>query len=263
MSAQKEKASFVHLHTHSHYSLLNAIPKVDELVDAALKDNQPALALTEDGNMYSAIEFYRICKKKGIKPIIGVDFFVAPRTIKDKEFRIDNMTSRLILLAKDIDGYNNLIKIVSTSYLDGFYYRPRIDKALIKKHAKGLLAILPSFSGAHAYALKDNDEVHAKEITDWYKDIFGEDFYLELTHHPEIIGHQDLQERIAQFAQKNQIPLVAAHDVYYLKKEDNIARELVRKIARAETMLGDERDLPDDFSFITQKTAQKYFKQFS
>ncbi|MEK7093399.1 MAG: PHP domain-containing protein, partial [Patescibacteria group bacterium] len=145
---------FVHLHTHSHYSLLEALPKIPDLVEAAKKDGQTALALTDNGNMYGSIEFYKECKQQGLKPIIGVDFFVAPRTRNDREHNVDDQLGRLVLLAKNDTGYHNLIRLVSASYLEGFYVRPRIDRELIEKYHDGLVAILPSHAGEPAYALR-------------------------------------------------------------------------------------------------------------
>lgn len=254
--------TFVHLHTHSHFSLLNALPKIPTLVNAAKEDRQTALALTDDGNLYGAIEFYKTCTKEEIKPIVGVDFFVAPRTRHDKEHRIDNYTSRLVLLAKNKEGYDNLVKLVTYSFIEGFYYRPRIDEELIEKYSANLIAILPSFSAPTSKALNDDDKEKAAEILDWYKGIFGDDLYLEITHHPEIADHSELQEKIVKLGEKASVPLVAAHDVYYMKKEDNLARELARKIQSGTHLAGDEADRPEDFSFIDQKTAQKYFKKF-
>lgn len=253
-------SKFVHLHTHSHYSLLNALPKIGELIDAAKADGQTALALTDDGNMYATIEHYRDCKKAGIKPIIGVDFYVAPRTRHDKEFRTDNAISRLVLLAKDKDGYNNMMRMVSDSFFEGFFTHPRIDKELIEKYKNGMLAILPAANGPHINALKDNDTTKAAEIVNWYKNQFGEDLYLELTHHPEIIGHEDVMKKVVDLSKDTNTQLVAAQDVYYMNKDDNMTCELVRHIHKGTSMLGDEADRLDDFSFIDQKTAEKYFK---
>src|SRR5262245_8870442 len=118
---------FIHLHTHSHYSLLAALPKVEDLVKAAKADGAPALALTDNGNLYGAIEFYKECKKAGVKPIIGVDFYVSPRSRTEKQSGIDSRRTRLILLAKNYEGYKNLIHLVTKGYLEGFYYKPRID----------------------------------------------------------------------------------------------------------------------------------------
>jgi len=255
-----KSAKFVHLHTHSHYSLLNALPKIGELVDNAVKANMPALALTDNGNLYGAIEFYKACKSAEIKPIIGIDAFVAIRTRNDKEARIDNRRSRLVLLAKDNTGYKNLLKLVTYSQLEGFYYKPRVDKELLEKYSDGLIAIIPSFSGETTVALKEKDVEKAKEKLDWYKDTFGkENVFLEITHHPEIAGHQEIQEEIKKLAQETDTQLVAAQDVYYIKPEDRKTRATVMKI-QTNSDFGAQGGEDEDFSFINQKTAEKYFK---
>ena len=128
---------FVHLHAHSHYSLLSALPKIDELVGEAAKLGMDALALTDNGNLYGAIDFYKACRKKGVKPIIGVDFYVAARGRKDMQAGIDNRRSRLVLLATNLAGYKNLLKLVTNSNLEGFYYRPRIDRERVAQRRLG------------------------------------------------------------------------------------------------------------------------------
>ncbi|MEK7135340.1 MAG: PHP domain-containing protein, partial [Patescibacteria group bacterium] len=150
---------FTHLRTHSHYSLLEAIPKIPELVKRAKKLGMESLALTDAGNLYGAIEFYKECVDEGIKPIIGVDFYVATRTRHDKEARVDNQRTRLVLLAENEAGYKNLLKLVTASYLEGFYYKPRIDRELLERHNEGLIAI-------------------AKEEK-YYPEIFKDRFYKE------------------------------------------------------------------------------------
>jgi DNA polymerase-3 subunit alpha len=254
------QSDFVHLHTHSHYSLLEALPNIKDLVKAAKEDGQTALALTDNGNMYGAIEFYKECKKKDIKPIIGVDFYVAQRTRHDKEHRVDDRHSRLILLAKNEAGYRNLLLLVSKAYIEGFYYRPRLDRELLQKYREGLIAILPSFSGEHARSLKDDAVDRARESLDWYKHLYGADLYLEITHHPEIEGHEDLQKKIIALGKEMHVPLVAAHDTYYLKQEDAIARELVNKIRTGGTLNRDLDDNAPNFSFIPKAEAIKLFK---
>src|SRR3989344_7976724 len=129
---------FVHLHSHSHYSLLEALPKIPDLVKKARLSDMNAIALTDVGNLYGAIEFYKECKKQEIKPIIGVDFYLSARSRFDKQAGIDNRRTRLILLAKDETGYKNLIELVTKSHLEGFYYKPRIDRQLLEKHHEGL-----------------------------------------------------------------------------------------------------------------------------
>lgn len=245
---------FVHLHTHSHYSLLEALPKISDLVKKAKKHGMPALALTDAGNLYGAIEFYKECVENEIKPIIGVDFYVAVRTRHDKEARVDSQRTRLVLLAENEIGYKNLLKLVTQSYLEGFYYKPRLDKELIEKHKEGLIAILPSFV--------KND---AEKLALSYKEIFGpENFFLEVTHHPEIMGHEERMEGRVAMAEKHGVQLVAAHDVYYLAKDDRQARDTVMSI-QGHVMRGGEGSAfgneDEDFSFIDEKTAVKYFKK--
>ncbi len=258
------KNNFVHLHTHSHYSLLEALPKTEDLVAAAKADGQRALAITDNGTMYGAIDFYKECKKEGLKPIIGVDFFVAPRTRHDKEHRIDDATTRLVLLAKDETGYKNLIQLVSTSYLEGFYYRPRVDRELLEKYSDGLVAILPSFSGEHAKALKEGQEEKARESLEYFKKIYGTPqsggCYVEITHHADIDGHEERMARIIELAKEAGLPLVASGDTYYLKQDDAVARELVNKIRTASTLNRDLTENLPDFSFITQERAAQMFR---
>lgn len=254
---------FIHLHTHSHYSLLNALPKIPELIEAAKKDGMEALALTDSGNLYGAIEFYKTCHKENIKPIIGIDAYTAARTRFDKEPGIDNRRGRLVLLAENTTGYKNLIKLVTASYLEGFYYKPRVDRELLQKHAAGLIAILPSFSGETTSALKNNDEASARSLLDFYTQTFGkESVFLELTHHPEIEGHEDVQKKIEAFGKSTNTPLVAAHDVYYLKPEDRKARETMVGIQTGTDVRATQSGFDDsveDFSFISQKKAEKLF----
>ncbi len=248
-------SKFVHLHNHSHYSLLEALPKIPELVKKAKKLGMESLALTDAGNLYGAIEFYKECKDEGIKPIIGVDFYVAIRTRHDKEARVDNQRTRLVLLAENEVGYQNLLKLVTASYLEGFYYKPRLDKELIEKYKEGLIAIFPSFV-----------RTNAEELITYYKEVFGpEHFYIELTHHPEINGHEErIKERVV-LSEKHGVPLMASHDTYYLDKSDKSARDTLLSIqghmgkSAEGSAFGAEEE---DFSFITPKQAEANFKKF-
>ncbi len=252
-------SEFVHLHVHSHYSLLNAIPTPKELVKAANEDGQKALALTDSGALYGAIDFLKACEKGKIKPIIGIDAYLAPRTRFDVEANIDKPRARLVLLAKNNTGYKNLIKMVTLSNTEGFYYKPRMDRQLLEQFKEGLVCIIPSFAGETSQHLKNNDTERAQADLAWYKGVFGEDCYLELTHHPEMLGHMELQAKIKTLSQSGNVPLVAAHDVYYLNKDDATAREVMIKIQNGGVVdLGEERQ--EDFSFITQATAKEYFK---
>lgn len=257
-------SKFIHLHTHSHYSLLTAIPTIKELVEKAKKDDMSAIALTDNGNMYGTIQFYKECKKNDIKPIIGVDLYVSPRTRHDKESHIDNRWSRLVLLAENNDGYKNLISLVTDAFVEGFYYKPRVDQELLEKYSKGIIAVVPSFSGEISKALKNDDTKEAKEKISWYKKTYGENnVFLEITHHPEFDGHEDIMNQIVSLGKETGTPLVAAHDVYYINKDDRVARETMVKIQTGGVIeerggFGDEEE---DFSFITQKEAEKLFKK--
>lgn len=252
-------SEFVHLHVHSHYSLLNAIPTPKELVKAANGDGQKALALTDSGALYGVIDFLKACEKGSIKPIIGIDAYLAPRTRFDAEANIDKPRARLVLLVKNNLGYKNLIKMVTLSNTEGFYYKPRMDRQLLEQFKEGLICIIPSFAGETSQHLKNNDIERAQADLAWYKSIFGDDCYLELTHHPEMLGHSDLQTKIKSLSHKGNVPLVAAHDVYYLNKDDATAREVMMKIQSGGVVdLSEERQ--EDFSFISQATAKEYFR---
>ena len=296
---------FTHLHTHSHYSLLTALPRVDDLLKQAKIDGLTALALTDNGNLYGAIEFYKACKKAEIKPIIGVDFYVAARTRKDVQAGIDNRRSRLVLLAMNEVGYRNLIQLVTISNLEGFYYKPRIDKELIEKYNEGLIAIMPSFSGEIAQSLKGRSQDKAIEIAEFYKKVFGEvgqviippkstlssptgdaarspspsfspkvfsgeqspvlpvpnRLFIEITHHPEIDGHEANMKTLADFACAQNIPIMAAHDVYYMKPADRFAREtLIRVNSHSDQSEKISDSDEDDFSFISPERAEELFR---
>ena len=233
-----------------------------ELAQAAKAEGMHALGLTDNGALYGAVNFYKACDKEGIKPIIGIDAYLAPRTRFDREANVDKPRGRVVFLAKDNEGYVNLIKMVTESYVNGFYYRPRIDHALIEEYHKGLICIIPSFSGETTLALKDNDTEKAGAILDWYKGIFKDDCYLEITHHPEIHEHEELQNKIITFSQKTDTPLLAQHDVYYLKPEDHLARETMIKIQSGGIVdtMSDGGELAPNFSFITQEDAKERFK---
>lgn len=242
------------------YSLLNAVPTPKELVTAAKADGQDALALTDDGALYGAIDFYQTCQKEGIKPIIGLDAFLAPRTRFDKEHPVDKPRSRLVLLAKTFKGYQNLIELVTRSNIDGFYHKPRLDEEIIAANSQDLICIIPSFAGEVAQALKDSLPERASERLDWYKNTFGTDCYLELSHHPEIFGHQENQDKIKQLANTTNTPLVAAHDIYYIKPSDRLARETMVKIGSGGVVdTAADHDGAEDFSFKTQAEMKAWF----
>lgn len=250
-------AEFIHLHVHSHYSLLGAVPTPKELAAAAAADGQTALAITDNGALYGAIDHYQACVKEGIKPIIGLDAFIAPRARFDKD-PIDKPRARLVLLAKTFSGYQNLIKLVTRSNIEGFYYRPRLDHELLAELSQDLICILPSFAGETTQHLKNGDLDKAEAELDRYKSVFGDDLYLEISHHPQMLDHAALQEKIKALAEKTNTPLVAAQDIYYMKKEDAVAREAMIKIQNGGTLDAHE-ERAEDFSFTTQAQMKERF----
>jgi len=222
-------AKFVHLHTHSHFSLLSALPKIPELVAAAKADGMHAIALTDLGNLYGAIEFYKECRAQGIKPIIGVEAYTAARTRTDRQSGIDNRRGRLLLLAENLTGYKNLLKLVTASHLEGFYYRPRVDHELLKKYSDGLIAISPGYGGDISVALKNKNRERAEEIAHFYLDCFGHDnFFIEITHQSEVKGF-DIAE-LPAFAKAQRIQFVAGHDIYYLLPTDKPAHNTIMSV---------------------------------
>ncbi len=253
---------FTHLHTHSHYSLLSAVPKIHELVTAAKNDGMKAIALTDNGNLYGAIEFYKKCTDAEIKPIIGIDLYVASRTRRDKEGRLDNKRSRLVVLAKNYNGYKTLIELITDANLVGYYYKPRVDRESLKEFNKDLICIIPSFNSELINALRLGDEEKAKEFLDFCNEAYGEEnVYLELTHHPEVENHSDLMETLVEFSKKNNAKLVAAHDVYYLKPDDREARQTLLSV-QGTFGGGGLQSYNEDFSFIDTKTANEYFAKY-
>ncbi len=258
-------SKFTHLHVHSHYSLLNALPKIDELLSEAKKNEMTALALTDNCNLYGAIEFYIACKKKEIKPIIGIDAYVAYRSRHDKQ-SVDKERFRLVLLAENDTGYKNLIKLVTLAHLEGFYYKPRVDREILEKYSEGLIAIAPSFSSDLLASLKTANKEQFSERLEWYKKTFtgtkeNPNFYLEVTHHPEIKGHEENMQKIIALAKETYTPIVACHDVYYISHEDRPARETLMAVQNNSDITDKIESSEDDFSFISSEVAAKYFKK--
>ena len=225
------------------------------------------LALTDNGNLYGAIEFYKECQKNGLKPIIGVDTYMAVRTRHDKQAGLDKDRSRLILLCKNETGYKNLLKLVTASYLEGFYYKPRIDFEILEKYREGLIAISSSWSGDISKTLRNKNIELAKELLEKYRNIFktedGPDFYIEITNHPELSDHNEHMNLLASFAKKNEVGIVAGHNVYYLTPQDRKARETLMAVSQGAPTSRTERgtwDEEEDFSFLSEEEIKKRFK---
>lgn len=224
----KSNSNFVHLHTHSHYSLLDGLGKIPELVSRAKELGMNSLALTDHGSMYGAIDFYKECTSQQIKPIIGVETYVAPRKMTDKQPKIDSNPYHLILLATNKTGYQNLIYLVTQAHLVGHYYRPRIDKELLRSHAEGLIASTACFFGEIPQAILRLPWEKVKTLAREYQSIFGQNnFYLELQDHPEIPDQAKINEGLKRLGKELNIPLICTADIHYIRPEDREPHEVL------------------------------------
>lgn len=210
---------FTHLHLHSEYSLLDGMTRLTALLPACKRMGMDSVALTDHGVMYGAIEFYTKAVQEGIKPIIGLEAYVAPRSRKDRENREDGHANHITLLAMDRTGYHNLLKLTTEAHLNGFYYKPRIDKELLAAHCDGLIALSGCPTGEVPRALRNQNVAGARRAAAFYKELFPGRFYLELQEHglPEMAG---LTAQLVQLAKELELPLVATNDVHYLAPDD-------------------------------------------
>lgn len=255
-------SNFVHLHVHSHYSLLDGLSKIDDLVKAAKQRGFSALALTDHGNMYGAIEFYQECQKQGIKPIIGVEAYIAPASRFDKDQ--NNKYYHLVLLALNLTGYQNLMKLVSLSHTEGFYYKPRMDKELLRQYHEGLVASSACFGGEIPRIIRgENNWEKAKQVALEYQDIFGKDnFYLELMDLPGLQGQTELNTKLIQLSEEIGIPLIVTRDSHYLNPGDDEAQDILTCIRDGKTIDDPSRktSVGIDSSLVAEKEITPRFK---
>lgn len=234
--------SFVHLHTHSHYSLLDGLGKIDDLVKKAVDYNMPALALTDHGVMYGAVEFYKKAKKAGIKPIIGVEAYVARNGHLNKRPRIDERPYHLILLAKNEEGYKNLVKLTTIANLEGFYYKPRIDFELLEKYHEGIICATACVAGELPSHILNNNMDAARDMISRYQNLFGkENFYLEVQYHPKLEKQQIVNEKIFELSKETGAPVIATNDIHYPSKEDDFAQDVLLCIQTKKTLSDTDR----------------------
>ncbi|MBI4458077.1 DNA polymerase III subunit alpha [Candidatus Uhrbacteria bacterium] len=256
---------FIHLHVHSHYSLLQALPQIDPLVKRAKEMGMESLALTDYGAMYGIIEFYEACTKAGIKPILGLEAYMAFEKLTDKRPRIDDRTTRLVLLAETLEGYKNLMQLSTAAHLEGFYYKPRIDKDLLREHAKGLIGLSGGAHGEIDKALAMDEFGKAEALAREYEGIFGTgNFFLEVQDRPEQEEQQAHNRELLKLSERTGIPLVATKDVHYLDHDDAEAHDVLLCIGNGRTVNEENRFsmLGADYSFVSAEHMVEAFKDF-
>lgn len=255
---------FVHLHNHSEYSLLDGLSKIDEMVDRAKALGMNALAITDHGSMYGAIKFYKSCLEKGIKPIIGCEIYVAKRSRHDKEADHDKDYNHLIILATNTKGYKNLMKIVSASHLEGFYYKPRVDLELLQQHHEGLVCLSACLNGYITEPLLQNQQQTSESRVKKLVEIFGtEHFYLELQKHPKIAIQEEANKKLIELSKKIGVSLVATNDNHYIEPKDAEAQEILLCIQTQTTIETKNRklsmiDSPDFYMRSPEEMSQLF-----
>ncbi len=233
---------FTHLHVHTEYSLLDGACRIEQLVLKAKELGMQSLAITDHGNMYGAVDFYKACKKHGIKPIIGCEVYVAPRTRFDKEKALDKDYNHLILLCENETGYKNLIKMVSLSFTEGYYYKPRVDHDLLEKYHEGLICLSACLAGEIPQALLQRDYESAKRTALWYNEIFGDgNYYLEIQDHG-LDEQKTVKEGIKRLNAETKIPLAVTNDVHYIEQQDSKIQQVLICIA-TNHILGEDTGL--------------------
>lgn len=229
--------NFVHLHVHSHYSLLDGAGKITELVDAARQAKMPALALTDHGNLFGAMEFYNSALAAGIKPILGMEAYISPTTRNDRSMgRIDQSSYHLLLLAMNLEGWRNLIKLSSRAYLEGFYYRPRIDRELLAQFNKGLVCTTACLGGEVPGALLANQPGKALQVAGEYLEIFGKDRFFIEVQSQGVPEQEQVNPQLVDIARQLDVGLVATNDVHFIHKSDKPAHEVLTCISTGKTL---------------------------
>ena len=214
---------FSHLHCHTQFSLLDGAAVIDKLVDKASKSNMPAIAITDHGNMFGVPQFVNEAEKKGIKPIIGCEFYLTPTSMADRD---NKQRFHQVLLAKNMTGYKNLVKLTSLGYVDGLYYKPRIDKEILQKHAEGLIATTCCLASEVNQTIIKEGEIAAKKVFEWYLNLFGEDYYIELQRHG-LHDQNVCNEVLVRWSKEYNVKIICTNDSHYIDREDSEAHDIL------------------------------------
>ncbi len=251
---------FVHLHVHSEYSLLDGANRIKDLPVRAKELGMKSIAITDHGVMYGVIDFYKACKKEGIKPIIGCEVYVAPRSRFDKEPNIDNKYNHLILLAKNNLGYKNLCKLVSAGFTEGYYYKPRIDLEILEKYHEGLIALSGCLAGALSTSILDGNYEQAEKMAKWHKELFKDDYYIEIQAN-RLKEQALVNQKLVELSRKLEIPFVITNDAHYLKKEDSYNHEVLLCVQTGKKMTDTDRMRfeTDDFYIKSPEEIEEFF----
>ncbi len=252
--------NFTHLHVHTEYSLLDGFSRIKDLVLRAKELGMKNLAITDHGVMFGVIDFYKQCIAEGIKPIIGCEVYTASRSLYDKESKQDSHSGHLVLLAKNNKGYKNLMKVVSKGYIDGFYYKPRIDVEFLNEHKEGIICLSACLAGDIPRAITSNNIQRAKDLIYTYKEIFGEDFYLEMQNH-NMTEQIKVNEALIHLSRETDVPLVATNDIHYVRKEDAKSQDILLCIQTASNVSDvDRMKFPSDEFYL--KSQDEMFNLF-
>ncbi len=250
---------FVHLHNHSHYSLLDGATHIEDMIEQAVEFKMPALALTDHGVLFGAVELYKSSKKAGIKPIVGCEMYVAKGKRTEK-----NEYNHLTVLVKNNTGYKNLVKLVSAAHLEGYYYKPRVDFDLLKENREGLIVLSGCLSGPVSEALVNGDFERAMRVARMYRDVFGEDFYLEVHSHG-LDEEKIVLESMPKIAREIGAKMVAVNDGHYLKREHAIPHNILLNISQSSNGTKDPTELRykvPEFYFKSPQEMEKAFAEF-
>ena len=252
---------FVHLHNHSEYSLLDGYGHVEDMVQRAAELGQPAMALTDHGNVYAAIDFYKAAKSAGIKPIIGMEGYVAFGSRHERtaaEGASGGSQPHITLLAENLTGYRNLLQLASKAHLEGFYYRPRVDRDLLAEYSDGVIVLSGCLSGelARDVLRMNGDLTAARETAGWYREVFGDRYYLELMHHENVPGQDDVNRAVCEISKEMGIELVVTNDCHYVYPEDAPHQDTLTCIVTSSKLADPRRLRMEDDSYYVKSAAE-------